>query len=204
MPTASPGPPADSFFRDVFPIGVGIVFSALYFRIDVLLVELWAGTEAVAGYNAVFRLIDALRLFPAAALAVALPALCRADDLTPLARVSAAVTAFAVVAAGALWVAADPLVPMLYGARYRSAVPAFRILALTFPLLSLNFALTHQLVGWNRQRAYAVVCGAALAANVALNAWLIPAWSIEGAAWATLGTELCVTSGCLVALRSPA
>jgi O-antigen/teichoic acid export membrane protein len=203
-PTASPGPPPDSFFRDVFPIGLGIVFSALYFRIDVLLVEFWAGTEAVAGYNAVFRLIDALRLFPAAVLAVALPALCRADDLTPLARVSAAVTAFAVVAAGALWVAADTLVPMLYGARYRSAVPAFRILALTFPLLSLNFALTHQLVGWNRQRAYAVVCGAALAANVALNAWLIPAWSIEGAAWATLGTELCVTSGCLVALRSPA
>src|SRR5579864_6875185 len=174
-PAALPStPPADSFFRDVFPIGVGIVFSALYFRIDVLLVELWAGTEAVAGYNAVFRLIDALRLFPAAVLAVALPALCRADDLMPLARVSAAVTAFAVVAAGMLWVAADALVPMLYGARYRSAVPAFRVLALTFPLLSLNFALTHQLVGWNRQRAYAVVCGAALAANVALNAWLIP------------------------------
>jgi O-antigen/teichoic acid export membrane protein len=104
------------------------------------------------------------------------------------------------VAAAALWVAAGALVPMLYGARYLSAVPAFRILALTFPLLSLNFALTHQLVGWNRQRAYAVVCGAALAANVALNAWLIPAWSIDGAAWATLGTELCVTSGCLVAL----
>jgi O-antigen/teichoic acid export membrane protein len=200
LPSAAP---ADTFFRDVFPIGIGIVFSALYFRIDVLLVELWAGTEAVAGYNAVFRLIDALRLFPAAVLAVSLPALCRADDLMPLARVSAAVTAFAVVAAAALWVAADTLVPMLYGARYRSTVPAFRILALTFPLLSLNFALTHQLVGWNRQRAYAVVCGAALAVNVALNAWLIPAWSIQGAAWATLGTELCVTSGCLVALGTP-
>src|SRR4051812_28548691 len=88
----------DRFFRDVFPIGAGIVLSALYFRLDVVLVQLWSGTEAVAGYNAVFRLVDALRLFPAAVLAVMLPALCRAETLATLARVCAAVTAFAVVA----------------------------------------------------------------------------------------------------------
>ena len=41
---------------------------------------------------------------------------------------------------------------------------------------------------------------AALAVNVALNARLIPAASIEGAAWATLGTELFLTAGCGVAL----
>ena len=182
------------------PIGIGIVLSALYFRIDVLLVELWAGVEAVARYNAVFRLIDALRLFPAAVLAVVLPHLCRADDLGPLARVSAAVTAFGLAVAIGLWLAADRIVLVAFGAPYASASPAFRVLALSFPLLCLNFALTHQLVAWHRQRAYAGICAAALAANLALNAWLIPAFSIEGAAWATLGTELCVTTGCVAAL----
>jgi O-antigen/teichoic acid export membrane protein len=192
----------DEFFRDVFPIGLGIVLSALYFRVDVFLVQLWLGTEAVAGYNAVYRLIDALRLFPAAVLAVALPVLCRAGDFRPLAYVSAAVTSAAIVAAAVLWVASDRVVTLAFGPAYRGAVPAFRVLVLALPLLSLNFALTHQLVGWNQQRAYALVCAAALGANLALNAWLIPVLSIEGAAWATLGTELCVTSGCLVALRS--
>ena len=57
--------------------------------------------------------------------------------------------------------------------------------------MSLNFALTHQLIGWDGQRAYAGLCALALAVNVGLNARLIPAWSIEGAAWATLATELC-------------
>src|SRR6185436_10258768 len=85
---------------------------------------------------------------------------------------------------------------------YRAAVPAFRVLLLSFPLLSLNYALTHQLVGWDRQRAYATLCGLALAVNLALNARLIPAMSIEGAAWATLGTELMLTIGCLVALAA--
>jgi O-antigen/teichoic acid export membrane protein len=188
------------FRRDVWPIGAGIVLSALYFRIDVFLVQLWAGTESVALYNAVFRLVEALRLFPAAVLAVVLPSLVRAGDLRPLIRVAAPITAFAIAVSAVLWIAAGWLIPLLYGARYAPAVPAFRVLLLAFPLLSLNFVLTHQLVGWDGQRAYAGLCALALAVNVALNARLIPTWSIEGAAWATLGTEMFLTAGCGAAL----
>ncbi len=188
------------FRRSVFPIGAGIMLSALYFRIDVFLVELWSGTESVALYNAVFRLVEALRLFPAAVLAVQLPALCQASDTAPLRRVSAGVTAFACAAAAVLWAGAGWGIPLLYGAQYAAAIGAFRILLLSFPLLSLNYALTHQLIGWNGQRAYAAICGVALVANVAMNAWLIPARSIEGAAWATFWTEVVLTSGCAFAL----
>ena len=60
----------------VVPIGIGILLSALYFRIDVFLLERWCGTTSVALYNAVFRVVEALRLFPSALLAVAMPALC--------------------------------------------------------------------------------------------------------------------------------
>ena len=194
-------PEFQQFVGDVFPLGLGIVISALYFRIDVLLVQWWAGTDAVARYNAVFRLIDALRLLPAAVLAVMLPELCRAADRRTVTAIASSVTGFALLAAAALWVGADLVVTLLYGSAYRSAVPAFRVLALTFPLLSMNYALTHQLVAWNRQHAYAAICAVALAANVLLNAWLIPWLSIVGAAWATFGTEVVLTSGCLVVLR---
>lgn len=191
---------AGRFVADVFPIGAGIVLSAVYFRIDVLLVQMWAGTDAVAGYNAVFRPIDAIRLFPAAVLAVALPSLCRADSLNPLRRVAAGLTAFGAAVAAVLFITAQRLIPLLFGPLYIHTVPAFRVLALALPLLCLNFAMTHQLIGWNRQRAYAAICAVALGVNVALNAWLIPVWSIEGAAWATLGTEVCVSAGCATAL----
>jgi len=191
-----------TFRRDVWPIGAGIVLSALYFRIDVFLVQLWSGTELVALYNAVFRLVEALRLFPAAVIAVALPSLCRAGDWRPLLRVAVPMTALAAVAAAVLWAAGGVLVPLLYGAPYARAVGAFRVLLLSFPLMALNLALTHQLIGWHGERAYAVICAVALAANLAMNAQLIPAASIEGAAWATLGTELLLTAGCLAALWS--
>jgi O-antigen/teichoic acid export membrane protein len=186
--------------RDVVPIGIGIVLSALYFRIDVFLIEIWRGTGPVALYNAVFRLVEALRLFPAAVLAVALPVLCRTTSVRPLLLVSAAVTLFSVVVSLACWLAADGLVALVYGPQYADAVPAFRILLASFPLMSLNYALTHQLIGWNGHRAYAAVCAAALVFNVALNARLIPALSIAGAAWSTLSTEALLTVGCVAAL----
>jgi O-antigen/teichoic acid export membrane protein len=188
------------FRRDVFPIGAGIVLSALYFRIDLLLVETWHGTEPVALYNAAFRLVETVRLFPAAVLAVTLPSLCRATDTRPLRRVAGAVTLFGVVATPVLWAAANWGLPFIYGASYAAAVPAFRILILSLPLMSLNFALTHQLIGWDGQRAYASVCAVALVVNMALNVVLIPALSIEGAAWATVWTELVVTAGCAIAI----
>jgi O-antigen/teichoic acid export membrane protein len=201
---AEAGRPVRVFLHDVAPIGAGILLSALYFRIDVFLVQWWAGTEKVALYNAVFRVIEGLRLVPAAALAVALPDLCRARDVRPLATVSTLVTGGGVAVAAAAWPFADRLVVLLFGAPYAAAAPTFRILLLSFPLLSLNYALTHQLIGWDRQRAYAAICATALVVNIALNARLIPALSIEGAAWATIGTELVVTAGCAIVLASRA
>jgi len=75
-------------------------------------------------------------------------------------------------------------------------------------LTPARFGSTFSDVAPGELLAYIDARGAlALAINVALNARLIPLWSIEGAAWATLGTELVLTAGCGVALwsmRAPA
>ena len=189
-----------SAIGSVIPIGAGIVLSALYFRIDVFLVQASQGTVAVGLYNAVFRLVEALRLFPAAVLAVALPMIFQARSRDVLVRLSSILTAAAVVASAVLWVGADTAIPLLYGSRYVTAIPAFRVLLLAFPLMSLNYALTHQLIGWHRHRAYAVMCGLALIFNVAVNLKLIPLMGIVGAAWSTVATELVITLGCVLTL----
>ena len=195
-----PAPPVQSslseFVRDVAPVGAGVLLSALYFRIDVFLLEAWQGTETVGLYNAVFRILEALRLFPAALLAVMLPRLVRASGPRPLVRVASALTAFGILVAAALWFTADRLVPALYGPSFTDAVPALQVLAIAFPLMSLNYALTYQLIGWNGHRAYAALCLAALCFNIVLNARWIPAMSLNGAAWSTLATEALLTVGC--------
>jgi O-antigen/teichoic acid export membrane protein len=190
--------------RDVLPIGTGIILSALYFRIDLFLLEFWSDLQTVALYNAVFRLVEALRLFPAALLAVVLPSVFRQRDGRLVWRLSSGLAAFGVVVAAVLYGSAPRIVGLAYGAAYLPAVPAFRVLLMAFPLLSLNYGLTHQLIGWDGQRAYAAICGAALVVNLLMNALLIPRLASVGAAWSTLGTEIFLTGACGLMLLAKA
>ena len=189
------------WLRDVAPIGVGLVLSALYFRVDVFLLEQWAGLESVAYYSAVFRIVDAMLLLPAAVLTVVMPRLFGARDPEFARRLASGLTVFAVLVTVMVWPLAPWLVSVTYGPAYAGAAPILQILLLSFPLLTLNYSLTHQLIGWNQPRAFALCCVAALIANLALNAWLIPKTAAIGAAWATLGTEIVVTVTCLAALQ---
>ncbi|MDA2926297.1 polysaccharide biosynthesis C-terminal domain-containing protein, partial [Acidobacteria bacterium AH-259-G07] len=173
------------------------MLSALYFRVDLFLIEWWKGTEAVALYNAIFRLVDALRLFPAAVLAVVFPELCRDYSWKTLTWTCFGLFGLAVGLALVSGGWSDTLVEFLYGDGYREAVPALKILLLALPLLFVNFALTHQLMAWNLQRFYAFICAGALLYNLGLNWLLIPKLSIVGAAWSTLGTEVFLTTGCI-------
>jgi O-antigen/teichoic acid export membrane protein len=199
-PGSAPALTPSTFFSDVFPLGAATLVSALYFRIDVYFIQQWHGFQPVGGYNAAFRLIEALRLFPAAVMAVTFPLLVRATDTQHVRKIGAALTAFGaalaiVCAAGGSWI-----VPAVYGDGYAYAAPAFSILALALPLFFLNYALTHQVIGWDGQRAYLVIATLALAANLAANVAFIPSLGIAGAAVATLVTEVVVTAGCLYAL----
>ena len=189
------------FFRDVLPLGAAVLISALYFRIDVYFIQQWHGFQPVGGYNAAFRLVEALRLLPAAVMAVTFPLLVQARD-TDLVRSIGGKLGIAGAALAAVCAAGAPLIiPAVYGARYEYAVPAFAVLSLALPLFFLNYALTHQVIGWDGHRAYLGVVTLALIGNVTANIILVPGRGIVGAAIATVLTEVIVTLGCLFALR---
>jgi O-antigen/teichoic acid export membrane protein len=190
-----------AFIADVAPLGLGVLLSALYFRCDVYFLERLHGIEVVGVYNAAFRAVDALRLFPAAALAVAYPSLCAATSLVPLRRLSFGLLAAALAVAAAIYASASPLLALVYGDDYARGGDALRVLSLCLPFFYVNYALTHQLIAWEGRRAYLAITAVALAANVAGNALLIPAGGMVGAAISTLCTEIVVCCSCIAALR---
>jgi O-antigen/teichoic acid export membrane protein len=200
------GPPsggltAATFFKDVFPLGAAVLISALYFRIDVYFIQQWHGFQPVGGYNAAFRLVEALRLLPAAVMAVTFPLLVQSRDINLVRRIGFMLA----IAGGALALVcaagAPAIMPLVYGAQYAYAVPAFAVLSLALPLFFLNYALTHQVIGWDGHREYLAIVTMALAGNIAANIVLVPERGLVGAAIATVITEVIVTAGCLFALR---
>jgi O-antigen/teichoic acid export membrane protein len=186
-----------TFMRDVFPLGAAVLISALYFRIDVFFIERWQGLEAAGAYNAVFRLVEAMRLLPAAVMAVTFPMLVQSADTRLVQRIGGALALAGAVLALVGVLGSPVIVALIYGSPYLYAAPAFAILSLALPLFFLNYALTHQVIGWDGQRAYLLIAALALAANVAANVTLVPVHGMIGAAIATLLTEVVVTGGCL-------
>jgi O-antigen/teichoic acid export membrane protein len=190
------------FFRDVLPLGAGVLLSALYFRIDLFFIERWHGLEPVGAYNAVFRLVEAMRLLPAAVMAVTFPLLVQTTDTRLVQRIGGSLATAGVLLAALCIAMSSWIVTAVYGVPYGYAAPAFAVLALALPLFFLNYALTHQVIGWDGQRAYLWIAAVALVANVAANIALVPSQGMVGAAIATVITELVVTAGCLFALRT--
>ena len=189
------------FVRNVLPLGAGVLLSALYFRIDVYFIQEWHGIQPVGGYNAVFRLVEAMRLLPAAVLAVTFPMLVTARDTQLVRRIGTMLTFAGAGLAIVCALGGSMIVPLIYGDTYSYAAPAFSILALALPLFFLNYALTHQVIGWNGQNAYLLIAAIALIANVVANLALVPSQGINGAAIATVLTEIVVTAGCLAFLN---
>lgn len=190
-----------SFLVDVFPLGAAALLSALYFRIDVYFIQQWHGFQPVGGYNAAFRLVEALRLFPAAVMAVTFPLLVTTRNTELIRKIGGRLGILGLVLAVICGAGAPVIIPLVYGEFYASAAPAFAVLSLALPLFFLNYALTHQVIGWDGQRAYLAIVVLALAGNVGANVLLVPSQGIVGAAIATVLTELIVTAGCLVVLQ---
>jgi O-antigen/teichoic acid export membrane protein len=197
---ASAGLTPQAFVNDVLPLGAAVLLSALYFRIDVYFVEHWQGLQAVGAYNAVFRLVEAMRLLPAAVMAVTFPMLVLAADTRLVQRIGAGLGAIGAVLAIACGLGAPFIVALIYGQAFLPAAPAFAILSLALPLFFLNYALTHQVIGWDGQHAYFVIVVVALIVNIAANVVLVPTQGMIGAAIATVLTEIVVTAGCISAL----
>jgi O-antigen/teichoic acid export membrane protein len=199
-PAAGDTPLAGRFVRDVAPLGLGIFLSAVYFRCDVFFIERWHGYDAVGIYNAAFRSVEALRLFPAAVMALAFPTFCTARTLAPLTTTSMWLLLASVAPALGLVMLPVPLLEFVYGPAFNVAAPALQVLGLALPLFFVNYALTHQVIAWDGQRAYLGLVVAALTTSVLSNLVLVPSGGMRGAALATLLTELVLAAGCLVAL----
>lgn len=105
------------------------------------------------------------------------------------------------VAAAGLAVLARPIITLLYGDAYAPAAPLLVVLALTIPLRLGGALCAVTLDATYRQMRHLRVAGISLAANLALNALLIPLVGVWGAAITAVVTEVVFLVAALRALR---
>ncbi len=182
---------------DSAPLGLGMVFTAIYYYSDSLMLGAFGQHEALARYNAAYVFVLAASLFIGAMRNAFLPAQSRAFQPQgtdrPVLRTYFRITIGLAVAACILGpLLAQPLLRIAYGASYTSGAPALRILFLTTGVMFFSSYYGSNLLMAGRQRLYLAATTGGAILNVAACLVAIPLFSLVGAASATLATEVAV------------
>jgi polysaccharide transporter, PST family len=185
------------------PIGVAGILNTALFRVDTVLLQAIRGPVEVGLYNVAYRFFESL-LFVAWALGnLTLPRVSRhgagraaARDLETAVALS---LSFYLPLAVTLPFAAEWLVTAVFSEQYASAADTVAVLTAASALYSVAFAARIGAIALGKTVSIAGVAAVALVVNVAANAWAIPRYGFEGAAWSTLGAEV-VEAALLAAL----
>ena len=184
--------------REAAPLAAGTILATFYFKVDLLMLSKLDSFTGVGIYGVAYKFVDLFHDLPSAMLIPVLALLVRAwpHDEEAFAhtfrRALLLLVATGVLVAVEFAVFARPAISLLYGDQYAAGAGAARLIVAAECLASLGRLVFTVLVATGRHRAYPLIALAGLAANVVLNLWLIPRHSYQGAALATVATEVLV------------
>lgn len=178
--------------HDGLPLLAASLLVTLYLRIDQVMIGGLLGDAPLGIYAAAVRLAEPWVILPTTVIAAALPrlvALHAADQAAferRMTQLYAAIAAYGYAIGLAVTLAAGAVVPFLLGPAFREAIPSVIVLTWAGLFAALGSARGAYLtaLGQTHLHTPTVVLGAL--ANVLLNVWLIPAYGLLGAAFASL------------------
>jgi O-antigen/teichoic acid export membrane protein len=182
--------------RVAAPVGLAGLFGTVLFRIDAAILAWFDTPDVVGNYGAAYRLFEAAFFVSWAVGTAVYPVFSRLSLTSEppvrlvfdrgLKLVLALLLPFSI---GGL-ILGRPLVELLYGADYDRADEAFMILAPAIAFHGIMHVGGLLLVAQNRQLLMAGITGVVAALNIAANFVLVPLYSLEGAAFTALGSQV--------------
>jgi O-antigen/teichoic acid export membrane protein len=182
------------WFWKGLPFALTFVLTILYFKIDQPLVYALRPHAEAGWYGAAYKPIESLLFIPMTFLSIVFPVLSVYHRERPKELLDAVNRFFkALLLIGwpmsvGIFVLAHPLNQTLH--LYGPSEPALRILSLALGFAFVNNAFIGALSASDRQSSFTWAAGWSLAANLAANLALIPAFGYLGASWATVMTEI--------------
>ncbi len=202
LPPAAHSPPESphALLRSALPIGIAGLCQQTYYWIDNLFVRPLCGQEELGRYNLAVRLMSFGIMAAVYAAMAALPWLTREHHqgrLGPaVARLAAPMILLGGLGTGVVWGLAEPILG-LFGENesFVSATPALRWLMLASLAVYAGAPLLTAVVASGVSASVLRIAAVGLVINLLGNSLLVGSMGIEGAALATLVTEVWVVAG---------
>lgn len=178
------------------PFALTIIFTTIYFRIDILFLEKMKTSYDVGIYSSAYKFVDFSIIVPMILVTPILPFLVKTfDDSKPLfdraVRKYNDLLGF-IGASGLLFldVLAKPIITFTFGAKYSEAILILVLLSYFMFFQFSNYIIEYSLNASGKQRYVNYNALVGIVVNLGLNFILIPAYGAMGAAIATVVTAL--------------
>jgi len=193
-----------------FPFFVLSGLLLIYGSVDIVMLEVMAGTDVVGWYTLAYRWVGLPAFFAVVVSTAFFPALSAegvavSGSFKAMAnRAMFVVIAVTVPAAIGIGLVADDFISLVYGEDFRQVVPIMQLLALHLPIVGIDVVLGAVVVAVDRQRLWMVLSAVGCVFNPLANLFAIPYATRTfdngaiGAAFATLLTEMVVLGGALL------
>ena len=195
-----------SWLRESLPLAIGFSLVSVYTKLDLVLLSQLDSLRSVGQYTIGYKFADLASFVPFALMTPVMTLMVEAwpDRIVAIRRQFrqslVLLTLAAVAGSVAFALVAGHAVVLLYGDRYAPAVDAARLLVAGAAVQFISYLCFVTLASIGRTMAYAIAGCVGLLVNVLLNVALIPPYSFDGSAIATVATELGVVAFLLAVL----
>lgn len=180
-----------TLLKESWPLLLSNIAIVIYMRIDLVMLESFAGIREVGIYSAATKISEAWYFIPMILCNTLAPSIIRAQAkdearyLALLGRLYFYLFWLAIILTGLFFFGSGPLVDLLYGPAYAESAPILAVHFMASIAVYLGVASAQHLLAQNQQKISLYRTTAGGVANIALNLILIPKFGAIGAAMGT-------------------
>ncbi len=186
------------FVRMSLPLGISVVITFLYFKMDTILLSLIKSSADVGIYNAAYKIIENITFFPAMIIGLILPLMSRYIFTERKKFESISNKTFKIfclltvpLIIGALFLA-EEIINLIGGAGFIESANVLRVLIFALAFIFFGHFFNSVLIAGNLQKKLMKVLAFCAAFNIGANLMVIPHYSYNGAAVTSVFTEMLV------------
>jgi O-antigen/teichoic acid export membrane protein len=182
--------------KESLPLALSVAIWVIYYQIDMVMLYPMVGDEAVGVYSAAHKLFGLFSLIPMAIMISLFPIMSEAfksskDRLLKSYRFSIKyLLIIALPVAIGVILLADKIILLIFGVLFTNSSSVLRILMISIVFTFMSSVLLNILIAIDKQKLHTLSTGTCAIVNVILNFMLIPILSYNGAAIATVATNV--------------
>lgn len=182
--------------KESLPLAFSVAIWVIYYQIDMIMLSPMMGDEAVGIYSAAHKLFEPFSLIPMAIMASMFPIMSESfkkskDRLLKSYKLSIKyLLIIALPVAIGVILLADKIILLIFGATFTNSSSVLQVLIMSIVFTFMNSVLLNILISIHKQKLHTLSIGICAIINVIFNFMLIPILSYNGAAIATLATNI--------------